>query len=167
MKMLIIDTSQKIGVLSLYQESIGFQTIEIDSQNQQKLLINSLDSLVKDVTINFIAICIGPGSFTGTRIGVMTAKGLSYAKNIPLHPFNSLLPYHTPNTLTLLDAKHDHAFVFNGSLLEKLPYIELQTSLLPLFSPYPEAFPFPVNQSHYQLESLLSLTPKSSLQLIY
>ena len=165
MKMLIIDTSQKIGLVALYQKPTGFKTITFDSQHQQKILISSIDSLIKGVNINCIAICIGPGSFTGTRIGVITAKALSYAKNISLHPFHSLLPYHTPNTLTLLNAKNDHAFTFDGTHLNKVPYTAF--SSFPLYSPHPETFPFPVNQAHYQLESLLTLAPEPSLQLIY
>lgn len=57
--------------------------------------------------ITFIAIGNGPGSFTGTRIGVMTAKALSMGLNIPLVPFNSLMLYAEKDKDALLarDAK--------------------------------------------------------------
>ena len=40
--------------------------------------------------LNAIAISMGPGSYTGLRIGVSTAKGLCYALDIPLVAINTL-----------------------------------------------------------------------------
>ncbi|MDD2799072.1 MAG: tRNA (adenosine(37)-N6)-threonylcarbamoyltransferase complex dimerization subunit type 1 TsaB [Bacteroidales bacterium] len=43
-----------------------------------------------DLTLEAVAISCGPGSYTGLRIGVSTAKGLCYAKDIPLIAINTL-----------------------------------------------------------------------------
>jgi len=40
--------------------------------------------------IHAIAITIGPGSYTGLRTGLATAKGICYAMNIPLIAINTL-----------------------------------------------------------------------------
>lgn len=40
--------------------------------------------------INAVAVSIGPGSYTGLRIGLSTAKGLCYALNIPLIAIGTL-----------------------------------------------------------------------------
>ncbi|MCL2751632.1 MAG: tRNA (adenosine(37)-N6)-threonylcarbamoyltransferase complex dimerization subunit type 1 TsaB [Firmicutes bacterium] len=40
--------------------------------------------------MEYIAVNVGPGSFTGIRIGVATAKMLAYAADIPVIPINSL-----------------------------------------------------------------------------
>ena len=45
-------------------------------------VIRSAEMTMKD--LEAIAISKGPGSYTGLRIGVSTAKGLCYALNIPL-----------------------------------------------------------------------------------
>ena len=37
-----------------------------------------------------VTVSMGPGSYTGLRIGVSSAKGLCYANNIPLIAVNSL-----------------------------------------------------------------------------
>ena len=41
--------------------------------------------------IDAIAISIGPGSFTGLRIGLGFSKGIAYAKNLPIIPVPSML----------------------------------------------------------------------------
>ena len=48
---------------------------------EQKLSLDNLDG---------IAVSKGPGSYTGLRIGVSTAKGLCYALDIPLIAINTL-----------------------------------------------------------------------------
>lgn len=173
MKILIIDTSQKIGVAILYSQGLGSEKKkEFDSREQQKVLIDSIDSLFKEsyttlTDLTHIAICIGPGSFTGTRIGVMTGKTLAYGANLPLIPFNSLIPFHTPGTLTLLGLKNEECYCFDGITLEKIPYTSLSKESRPLFALDPTIIPFPTKQATYSLDNILALTPQEEFSLLY
>ena len=54
-----------------------------------------IDEVMKKASVNYadlsaVAVSKGPGSYTGLRIGVSTAKGLSYALDIPLIAVNTL-----------------------------------------------------------------------------
>ena len=68
-----------------------------------------------------IAVGVGPGTFTGLRIGVATARALAQGLGVPLHPVSSLealaaglgcadAPTGTP-LLPLIDAKRGQVFV--------------------------------------------------------
>ena len=65
--------------------------------------------------IDAVAVSIGPGSFTGLRIGLAAAKALAYAWNIKIIGVPTLLAlaYHFPSgtVLPMLDAQKNRAYV--------------------------------------------------------
>jgi tRNA threonylcarbamoyladenosine biosynthesis protein TsaB len=91
-----IETSTKVcsvcvslnGVVKGIKESC-------EEKSHAKLLTIFIDQLLNEldykiVDFDAIAISKGPGSYTGLRIGVSTAKGLCYAKDLPLIAINTL-----------------------------------------------------------------------------
>lgn len=63
----------------------GFQPLG----NHAEVILPLIESLFEKAQITFqqisgIAVSIGPGSFTGLRIGLATAKGIAYASRVPL-----------------------------------------------------------------------------------
>lgn len=61
------------------------------SQTLLQMIINTLDnSATKLDEIDNIAIAVGPGSFTGLRIGISAVKGLAAPNDIPCIPVSTL-----------------------------------------------------------------------------
>lgn len=78
----------KDGIVKSFRESN-------DEKSHAKLLTIFIDEIVKEQNLHYndfdaIAVSKGPGSYTGLRIGVSTAKGLCYAKDLPLIAINTL-----------------------------------------------------------------------------
>jgi len=94
MTALIIDTSAATGYVALAKTGqIVRSTTLPQGRELSKLLFASIVDTLSEEKIEFIAIGTGPGSFTGTRVGVTTAQALAYGWVIPLVPFaSSLLP---------------------------------------------------------------------------
>lgn len=63
--------------------------------------------------ISAIGIIVGPGSFTGIRIGIAYAKGLAMGLNIPVIPINAFELYltATPDAFVAIDSGHGDFFV--------------------------------------------------------
>ena len=96
MKILGIDTSTPIGSVALIEAEniVAEHTLNIVQAHSSRLM-PAIDSVLKwgEVTpkdLDGCAVGIGPGSFTGVRIGVATAKSLCYAVDIPIVGISTL-----------------------------------------------------------------------------
>ncbi len=84
------DTSTDIGAIGLVDgDRVKGEYIFEAGESQSEKLLTSIDLLLDGVNLGIeevdkIAVSRGPGSFTGLRIGISTAKGLSHGLNVPL-----------------------------------------------------------------------------------
>lgn len=121
---LIIDTSTERGCVAfLENEKIVFQGSLPQGLNNSKFLIPEIQkgfvALNKSPqTLDFVAVGIGPGSYTGIRVGVMVAKSIVYACKKPLVTFCSLEGFISNNALSyvaIIDAKIGGAYVLKSN----------------------------------------------------
>ena len=87
---LCIETATKSCSVSLSQNGKTLQTIELvsDQYSHSEKLTLFIEQILKDQQKSFsdldaVAVSKGPGSYTGLRIGVSTAKGICYAIDKP------------------------------------------------------------------------------------
>ena len=92
MKLIAIETSTDVCSIAYIDNGICKNINEdvIPRQHAEKLPLFYND-LVKQTNlklsdINAVAVSIGPGSFTGLRIGLSYSKGLAYSKKKPIVP---------------------------------------------------------------------------------
>lgn len=95
-RILCVDTSSFICSVSVFENLslISSNSTEVE-KSHSKLLIQLIDQSLKDAKIKInevdaFAVSMGPGSYTGLRIGVSTIKGLCYSLEKPLISINTL-----------------------------------------------------------------------------
>lgn len=92
-----IETSTTCCSVALTSEGAILQHSEdFEGRNHAVVLSgfikNALDHLRRhEMQLDAVAVSIGPGSYTGLRIGLSEAKGLAYALGIPLIGVNTLM----------------------------------------------------------------------------
>ncbi len=134
MTILGIETSTMTGSVALMDEErlIAEYTLNLAETHTSRLM-PAIDRVLKDAFLTIkdldgIAVSLGPGSFTGLRIGIATAKGLAQGLNIPIVGIPTLdgLAFNLFNckdlVCPLLDARKGevyYALYKNGKRLSK------------------------------------------------
>ncbi len=121
MLILGIETSTRAaGVALISDEKILAEISQESKLYHSENLLPQIEQVLKIANVekvDAIAVSLGPGSFTGLRIGLAAAKALSYAWQVKIIgvPTLQALAFHFPcssaKILTLIDAQKNSAYV--------------------------------------------------------
>ena len=113
MLILAIDTATEVATSALVEdgEVLG------ERSSRASTVLEDVDALLRQGgrhagDIDAIAVGVGPGSFTGVRIGLSTVRGLALALDIPAAGVSTLaaLAAGAPGALPVVDAKRSEIF---------------------------------------------------------
>ena len=122
MKILAVDTSSKICSVALLEDRNVLDEINLnDGRTHSENLMPTIQLLLErnDLTlddIDLIGVTVGPGSFTGIRIGIASVKAMAEVKNIPVASISSLqclaknISKEDGTIVSLIDARNNNVY---------------------------------------------------------
>jgi len=123
MRILALETSTLAGGVALVENGriVGQTMLDIALTHSERLMA-MVDRLLLDCRwttkeLDGLALSIGPGSFTGLRVGAATVQGLSLALGLPVAPVPTLdalaanLPFAEHAVCPLLDARKGEVYL--------------------------------------------------------
>jgi tRNA threonylcarbamoyladenosine biosynthesis protein TsaB len=84
-------------------------------------LLALVEEVVDWAAVERIAVGVGPGGFTGLRIGIATARALAQARDLPLVGVSSLAALaapHEPPVVAVIDARRGEVFAASPGVFE-------------------------------------------------
>ncbi|HYS17822.1 MAG TPA: tRNA (adenosine(37)-N6)-threonylcarbamoyltransferase complex dimerization subunit type 1 TsaB [Candidatus Binatia bacterium] len=117
MRVLAVETSTLSGGAALLDGElvVGEYSLDVRVTHSERLMA-AIDRLLSDASwtvadLEGLAVAVGPGSFTGLRVGLSTVKGLALALSIPvaavptLDAMAAMLPFAALPVCPVLDAR--------------------------------------------------------------
>lgn len=122
MKLLAIDSATEVCGVALTENNKLVADYRLSQRNvHNEKLVCAIQFLAEEATwrleeLSGIAVSIGPGSFTGLRIGISVSKGLAFALGIPVVTVDTLealafgAKFWTGQVCTILKARADEFY---------------------------------------------------------
>ncbi len=103
-------TSQATSALLLDGDVLG------ERVGSTRTLLRDLEALLDDAghelgDVDRLVVGVGPGSFTGARMGVATARGLAFSRDLPVAGVSTLDALAASGAVPVIDAKRGEVFV--------------------------------------------------------
>jgi len=145
MRILALETSDKTGAVAALCDTNLLAELMLDHrQRSAQSLAPAIQTLLKQVgwpprNVQLVAVSVGPGSFTGLRVGVTTAKVFAYSVGADILGIDTLeaiataAPAEAPVLWAAMDAQRDEVVVrcFGPAVAGRRPSIAPQ-QLMPV-----------------------------------
>lgn len=139
-----IETSNTACSVALTAEGMILHHLEnMEGRNHAATLSDFVKAMLdfaasKEINIEAVAVSLGPGSYTGLRIGLSEAKGLAYGLNIPLIGIDTLEIMTTAVMFSNVDIDSETLFIpmLDARRMEVYTAV-YDMALTPLLSPQP------------------------------
>src|SRR5215207_4396837 len=130
MRILAIETVDKTGSVAALVDGLVQAELELDpTRRSAQTLVPGIAALLnqagwKPHEVELVAVTTGPGSFTGLRIGVTTAKTFAYATGCQVLGVHSMLaigwrvPSDAEHFSALIDAQRNEVFAADMSRVD-------------------------------------------------
>jgi tRNA threonylcarbamoyladenosine biosynthesis protein TsaB len=127
---LAFDTATSVATSALVRdgEALGERTTTSPLR-----VLEDVDALLRDAAVeprdlDALAVGIGPGSFTGVRMGLAAARALALSLDIPAAGVSTLavLAAGAPDALPLIDAKRRELFLEQDGEIVALPAVAFE-----------------------------------------
>jgi len=135
MRVLAVDTSTMAGGVALVENAhvVGESLLDVRTTHSERLML-AIDRVLADAgweatQLDGLAVTVGPGSFTGLRIGLAAVKGLALALGCPVAPVPTLdamaagFPWAARPVCAVLDARkgelYASLFRWDGALMQR------------------------------------------------
>ncbi|KAF0140621.1 MAG: glycoprotease family protein [Stygiobacter sp.] len=136
-------TGEMCSVAVMLDEKVFVELNHLQKHIHSQKLIDMVDAVlaqsgIKIAEVKSVAVSMGPGSFTGLRIGVAAAKGLAFGSSLPIIPIptfdafalqvsESIPAKKVFNLITnaSIDDVYCAKYVWSGGKLETLNQLEL------------------------------------------
>jgi tRNA threonylcarbamoyladenosine biosynthesis protein TsaB len=105
----------------------------VERVSKPRSLLEDIDGLLREAELrpkdlDALAVGTGPGSFTGVRIGLATARALAFALDLPAAGVSTLdaLAAGAPGAVPVIDAKRGEVFTLVGGHARSVKPAELE-----------------------------------------
>ena len=139
MNFLLVDSCQNELFVMYYTDGKYFIKTSNGNKKHNSVLLPAIDEVITEAgatiqDLQNIVCVVGPGSFTGIRLGVTTCNGIAFAtkaNRIAINTFESIAYNITNHILFALDCRHDNYYVGeyeNGNQIQLANYTKAELS---------------------------------------